>query len=406
MQLAWEHIGAPSARADYDAGLASSAEAPHPAWAAGTAPPRRTPPPSSSGGWTSSDDAARDARSRARSTPARSFGHPGGSARQHYLDLLRTRLSDPVPPTPPARSFVYDGPPPLGWSPAPYVRRAFWLVPAAAAVLGFGWWVITALASGSIDGGALMSALLIAGIAAVVGVALAWPLGMLAFTAQSGRRTRVTRSAEDALRHEQRLRDYPGLQRQYEEHVARIRPVRERVLAAPYADETQGDVPADIRLWLERARAEEATARELLSLGPDFTVWSDVAVPGTAEKVDHLVLGFQGLFVVDSGSAGGASDWTAEGLAAEHVADAVKKRARTLGRALGADVAAIVLVVDRDPGGASGARLVRGGSLPAFLVARSRLAAVLGSGLPEVERGSRDEVFAARSRLVGSVPFV
>src|SRR5688572_21361700 len=57
VQLAWEQIGSDSARAAYDAGLTAAADAPHPAWAAGTAPSRPTAEPSP-GRWTSSDDAA------------------------------------------------------------------------------------------------------------------------------------------------------------------------------------------------------------------------------------------------------------------------------------------------------------------------------------------------------------
>ena len=419
VQRAWELLGTEHSRALYDLTLRTRAAEPPPrpassarhggaAYADASTPSERA--------WTSTDAAARAARTRSRHTSARSFGHPGGSARQHYLDLLRSRLADPAAPTAPARRFVYEGPPPLAWTRRPYVRRAFWLSPLLAAfaaiVISTVAGVIGVLTSpptsapGQAVLDALLLGLLLAVPAALLGVALAWPLGALAFSAQSGRRRSVTRSAEDALRHERELRDYPALLRQYEEQAARVRPLRERVLGAPYAAANMADVPADIRIWLERAQSEEATARELAKLGADFTVWSDVAVPGTTDKVDHLVLGFQGLFVVDSGSAAGTSEWAAEGLPAETVADAVKKRVRILGRSLGVPIAAIVLVAADEEDSSSGARLLRGGSVPTFLIARLRLAAVLGTGLPEMERGSRDAVFSVRSRLMGNVPFV
>jgi DnaJ-like protein/nuclease-like protein len=71
VQRAWERIGTPESRADYDrgSGVRSNETTPH-AW---SAPAARAPRP--------------DSRPQARS-----YGHPGGWRREHYLTLMREWL--------------------------------------------------------------------------------------------------------------------------------------------------------------------------------------------------------------------------------------------------------------------------------------------------------------------------
>jgi hypothetical protein len=85
VQLAWERVGNPESRADYDR--------------------RRYPEASEGPAFTGSASAA---GTRASSSPggprARMYGHPGGHARQRYLELLRewagrgTEVDDPYAP--------------------------------------------------------------------------------------------------------------------------------------------------------------------------------------------------------------------------------------------------------------------------------------------------------------------
>lgn len=75
VQRAWEQVGTPDARADYDSGRSGPRDA-APAWA--PAPPRER----------------RDSRPQARSS-----GHPGGWNRERYLRSIRewVGLGDPIP---------------------------------------------------------------------------------------------------------------------------------------------------------------------------------------------------------------------------------------------------------------------------------------------------------------------
>lgn len=81
VQHAWRLIGTPEARQAYDRGQPRRGDEPHATWA--PTPPRRT--------------------SDSRPT-ARSYGHPGGLSREHYLELMRewvgrgAALPDPYDP--------------------------------------------------------------------------------------------------------------------------------------------------------------------------------------------------------------------------------------------------------------------------------------------------------------------
>jgi curved DNA-binding protein CbpA len=75
VQAAWERVGDPTSRADYDRGARPSS--------AGT----RTAGSTASG--SSSFAAKAAAPSTASSLKARSYGHPGGQARERYLTLIR-----------------------------------------------------------------------------------------------------------------------------------------------------------------------------------------------------------------------------------------------------------------------------------------------------------------------------
>ncbi|MCU1425653.1 MAG: molecular chaperone DnaJ [Microbacteriaceae bacterium] len=77
IQLAWERVGTPEDRAEYDRGHGSRFDHPqHDPWAAPSARPRQDTRP-----------------------PARSYGHPGGWRRERFLGLMRewVGLGAPIP---------------------------------------------------------------------------------------------------------------------------------------------------------------------------------------------------------------------------------------------------------------------------------------------------------------------
>jgi len=87
LQLAWEQVGTPEARAAYDrrrGPATSGSRTPGPAAAPGAAPFSWAPP-------------ARDAPRTGSQPRARVHGHPGGANRERYLDLMREWVGRGVP---------------------------------------------------------------------------------------------------------------------------------------------------------------------------------------------------------------------------------------------------------------------------------------------------------------------
>jgi len=186
-------------------------------------------------------------------------------------------------------------------------------------------------------------------------------------------------------------------------------------LGDPYDPELLRRAPDEIRGLLAKALAEEATARIASRLGATFAVWSDVAVPrDPADKIDHVVLGPSGLFVVHSaawrepvrlsrgelvGVPGGARP----------VRD-LTRQAKALAYALGVRVSAVVVVAPDEALAEPVATARRRWRPSVVLVRRSALAAVIAEGVPgepvALSREDVDEMFEVRDILQRGVRFV
>jgi Nuclease-related domain len=59
-------------------------------------------------------------------------------------------------------------------------------------------------------------------------------------------------------------------------------------------------VAAETAAWRCGGKGERLTARRLRRLGRDWTVFHDLAIPGSRANADHLVIGPAGVFLVDS----------------------------------------------------------------------------------------------------------
>jgi hypothetical protein len=96
------------------------------------------------------------------------------------------------------------------------------------------------------------------------------------------------------------------------------------------------------RTWQRGAQGERRTARLLERLTRDgFVVFHDLAVPDSPANVDHLVIGPNGVFVIDSKQWTGSVQQGADGLAwhnhyrLDRTIDIVRWEAETIGRLLG-----------------------------------------------------------------------
>src|SRR6266536_1462083 len=72
-------------------------------------------------------------------------------------------------------------------------------------------------------------------------------------------------------------------------------------------------VSAVTTAWRRGAKGEQRTARRLRRLGRGWTVFHDLAIPGSRANVDHLVIGPPGVFLVDSKHYRGRLTLTPEG---------------------------------------------------------------------------------------------
>jgi Nuclease-related domain len=105
------------------------------------------------------------------------------------------------------------------------------------------------------------------------------------------------------------------------------------------------------RTWQRGAQGERCTARLLDRLTRDgYTVFHDLAVPGSPANVDHLVIGPSGVFVIDSKQWTGSVHQGADGLAwhnhyrLDRTLETVRWEAQVIGRLLGTRIAALLCV--------------------------------------------------------------
>jgi hypothetical protein len=138
-------------------------------------------------------------------------------------------------------------------------------------------------------------------------------------------------------------------------------------------------VSAEARAWRRGAAGERKTARLLRRLERDgYTSLHDLAVPGSAANVDHLVIGPPGVFVVDSKQYSGRVHQSLDGRAWHNHAplarqlEVVRWEADTIARTLGVRVDPLIAV--------HGAEVAYGGLIAhgVAIVPAARLRGALG----------------------------
>jgi hypothetical protein len=106
-----------------------------------------------------------------------------------------------------------------------------------------------------------------------------------------------------------------------------------------------------VMAWRRGAAGERRTARLLERLtGEGYVVFHDLAVPGSAANVDHLVIGPTGVFVIDSKQWTGSVHQGSDGLVwhnhypLDRVLETVRWEAQVVGQLLDTRAAAAVCV--------------------------------------------------------------
>lgn len=193
----------------------------------------------------------------------------------------------------------------------------------------------------------------------------------------------------------------------------------------PYEERLVTSAPPEIRHALADAQAEEATARLLAELGSAFTLWHDVATgrgnetwardasaaPTNPAKIDHVVLGPTGLFLVQSEDWGAPVTVRGRKLVSAGLAKGTRpmkelaERSRVTKR-WGVRPSALVIVLDDDALDVDLASLGTKRSVGRFVARRSVLTDRLAHGLPDVPFLSAEDLFTARTALQRAIRFV
>jgi hypothetical protein len=176
----------------------------------------------------------------------------------------------------------------------------------------------------------------------------------------------------------------------------------------PYSADVVRSAPREIRFWLAKALAEEATATSLSELGIGYTIWNSVLTPRGGGIVDHIVLGPTGLFALRSEDWGGPVRLVRGDVSGEMVPAGVSPlrelagAAKAIARAAGVRAMTPVVVVP-DADGAAVEKVEHGRTRGGLLVQHSVLAHVLRTGIAGEPGPGVGEVFDLRTRLQQSV---
>jgi hypothetical protein len=318
-------------------------------------------------------------------------GHPGGSSRARYVDISREWMLSPQPPTAPTK------PPRI-----PHEHDRFlhmWgvvclqlLVPVA--VLGGGLIAVAAV-TGNLPpafADAIWPTLRQAAIAIFAvaflcgGVIATMRLGTSAARAEVRRVRANSRSRYLGL-----LDEYQHAMQEFADDFARLPSNADAFLRSPYSPDSVIVAPASAQAEFARALAQEQIAGALRTLSAEFTVWHDVRLGDGGAYASHLVVGPQGLFLVEPLSE--RPRLVASGL--DEVADAIGVAGLTG-----------VLFVDVDPA-AVNAPPAKLGDRPilSWRVGPTRLAPMLGGGIYGIERGEPWEVRQLVERVSRRVVF-
>lgn len=170
--------------------------------------------------------------------------------------------------------------------------------------------------------------------------------------------------------------------------------------------------PREVRFWLAKAQAEEATATLVAALGIAYTVWNDVAVGDGGAKIDHIVLGPSGLVAIASEDWGDPVRLRKGELEGPGIGEDDKplarlsRNARRAGRQLGVRFSSTVVVVPDEALDEPFAVVERGRHSGAVVVRRSLLPQLLRNGLGDPRLGGYGESFEVRTRIQNAVRFV
>jgi hypothetical protein len=341
----------------------------------------------------SSRRAAGEPTASATATPtfATAHGHPGGYFRSRYLDISREWMLSPRPPTPPAK------PPRVPHEHDRFLHMwgvvclqlflTFTVIVAGLAAVAAAAGNLPAIAPDALLPALRQVAIPVFGVAFVCGGAVAT---VRLVTSPARAEVRRVRARNRAIYAELRAAHSADLQ-EFARDLERRPEFPDGFLRSPYSPESVSVAPTEAQIELARALAQERIAGALKSLSAEFTIWHDVWIGDEDVYASHLVVGPQGLFLVEPLSERPRLDPT---------------RLAELADAIGVAALTGVLFVDVDPA-AVNAPPAKLGDVPTLTwrVGTSQLAPMLGGGIHGIQRGESWEVRQLVERVARRVTF-
>ncbi|MDY7541180.1 MULTISPECIES: nuclease-related domain-containing protein [unclassified Cryobacterium] len=232
-----------------------------------------------------------------------------------------------------------------------------------------------------------------AGFAATAGAISSVPISFLRMLRDPYRRELIRFTKEKATAYAAAQTAYESARLAFDARL-RMRPANaQTLLTAPFSQEAVRAATPDIRRWLDEAIAQEDTARALAKLGPQFSVWHDLEVGAGNTRINHLVVGPQGLILIESMTARGPvtvefDSLVQHGRMVPEVLDSLRPRLTAVARAFGIGGVSILLLVYPEAVLVnSRPQRLGGGPVPTFVVGSAELAAALVQGLPGIDEG-------------------
>lgn len=384
LQEAWLVLGEPRRRAAYDDARRQEQVRERARERAASADRRSGPAPESQ-----AYTGAR-APSAPKSTPkpparVRVIGHPGGSSRARYLEILRGWVADPSKPVAPTRVRRRTVP---GGFIGRWLRLGVRLTGTLLVIAAGG--LVVGMVTGRLAAVVPTPGQLVVAGAGVVVAALLSAAGVAALrTATDPERREAIRFNRTAAHRERSLKDaHRAAVGEFDSDLGR-RPMNPRdLLLSPFSPANVERAPYEARMALRRALDQEAIARALSALPGGFTVLHDMEL-STGVHVAHLVVGQQGLIVVRPARAtvDAATDTSTDARYGDLIASAIGVEGVS---------AWLTVLLDADR---ARSPLDRSGPPLHFEVGIERLTDALARGLPGLERGHEREVDRLVERL-------
>lgn len=339
------------------------------------------------------------------------YGVAGASALAQHHTLAQGFLADPEAKGPPPAPFTTSLRAPRAWTFMPYARLPLIFGGVGALILAVLWRMSESSSAGQPLFAYILwiayssPPLLIVTAPAALTVSFLWAL--IAYSSHSTRRAEHRRAYDEAQAFPALTAAYAAYMiwfAQQTEFIVYARDLLDRDPGSKYLSEC---LPWETTRWQVGASGEARVGKELAKLPGTFTVFHDAAVAGSNANVDHVVVGPQGLIIVDTKVRGGRITFDGGTVIADGAVpdinpfDTLDFEAASVELAVGVPYTATIMVFPDSVLVDPHIRQVFDRPRPTFVVGVRHLAEALTVGLPGISAHSTVAVNETTQRMLG-----